>query len=284
MLCRKPFVTAGHAFPCGQCMPCRYNKRRMWTHRLMLERLCHKDACFVTLTYDDEHLPKDMHGRGVLVKKDLQDWLKRLRAAIDPIKVRFYGVGEYGDQNWRPHYHVFLYGLSPTFQDVILRTWGKGLVDVGTVTHDSAAYIAGYTVKKMTAKDDPRLCGRSPEFCRMSLKPGIGADAMWDVASDVMAYRLNSVPDSLNHGRRNMPLGRYLRRRLRAYLGLEENSSAEEQIARSEEMRPLWNDYEKLKMEGKTTLKFSEYLSSLDNQRVLNIEARNAVFKKDRSL
>lgn len=92
------------------------------------------------------------------------------------------------------------------------------------------------------------------------------------------------MPDSLNHGRRNMPLGRYLRRRLRAYLGLEENSSAEEQIARSEEMRPLWNDYEKLKMEGKTTLKFSEYLSSLDNQRVLNIEARNAVFKKDRSL
>ena len=187
-------------------------------------------------------------------------------------------------KNWRPHYPVFLYGLSPTFQDVILRTWGKGLVDVGTVTHDSAAYIAGYTVKKMTAKDDPRLSGRPPEFCRMSLKPGIGADAMWDVASDVMAYRLNSVPDSLNHGRRNMPLGRYLRRRLRAYLGLEENSSAEEQVARSEEMRPLWNDYEKLKMEGKTTLKFSEYLSSLDNQRVLNIEARNAVFKKDRSL
>ena len=67
-------------------------------------------------------------------------------------------------------------------------------------------------------------------------------------------------------------------------MGLEENSSAEEQIARSEEMRSLWNDYEKLKMEGKTSLKFSEYLSALDNQRVLNIEARNAVFKKDRSL
>ncbi|QXP44305.1 MAG: replication initiator protein [Arizlama microvirus] len=281
MLCRKPFVQAGHAFPCGQCMPCRFNRRRMWTHRLMLERLCHKDACFVTLTYDDEHLPKG----GVLVKKDLQDWLKRFRRAIEPVKIRFYGVGEYGETNGRPHYHVFLYGVSPCCEEVVRSTWNRGLVHVGTVTHDSASYIAGYTVKKMTNKDDPRLNGRPPEFCRMSLRPGIGADAMWDVASSVLWLdRDGDVPQALNHGRRNMPLGRYLRNLLRVRTGRLEGGTKEDQIARSAEMRSVWNDYEALKMEGKTSLNFSQYLSSLDDQRILNINARNLIFRKERRL
>lgn len=282
MLCRKPFVSAGHAFPCGQCMPCRFNRRRMWTHRLMLERLCHLDACFVTLTYDDEHLPEG----GNLVKEDMQLFLKGFRRAIEPIRIRFYGVGEYGDKSWRPHYHLFLYGIGPSCEAVVRKVWGKGLVHVGTVTHDSASYIAGYTVKKLTKKDDPRLEGRQPEFCRMSLKPGIGADAMWDVASQVLAYFSDDadVPQSLQHGRRNMPLGRYLRNKLRERSGRDVGSRAEDQISQSEEVRVLWVDYEKLKMEGKTSLKFSEYLSSLDDQRYLNIESRNNIFKKDKSL
>ena len=284
MLCRKPFVTAGHAFPCGQCMPCRLNKRRMWTHRLMLERLCHKDAAFVTLTYDEENLPRDDRGRGILVPGDMQAFLKRFRTAIEPVRIRFYGVGEYGDQTWRPHYHIFLYGVSPVVEGIVRRAWGKGLVHMGVVAHDSASYIAGYTVKKMTAKDDLRLEGRPPEFCRMSLRPGIGADAMWDVASDLMGYGLERVPTSLEHGKRNMPLGRYLRRKLRVYLGQSENSSPEEQIQQSQEMRALWNDYESLKMEGKTSLNFSEYLAFLDEQRVLNIQARMDVFKKGKTL
>lgn len=281
MLCRKPFVQAGHAFPCGQCMPCRFNRRRMWTHRLMLERLCHRDACFVTLTYDDEHLPEG----GSLVKKDLQDWLKRFRRLVEPVKIRFYAVGEYGDRGGRPHYHVFLYGVAPTVSAKVHASWGKGLVHVGTVTHDSASYISGYTVKKMTAADDPRLEGKAPEFCRMSLRPGIGADAMWDVASTLLELdRSGDVPQGLVHGRRNMPLGRYLRNLLRVRTGRNEGGVKEDQIARSEEMRSLWNDYEALKMEGKTSLKFSEYLSSLDDQRLLNINARNMIFKKVRSL
>ena len=244
------------------------------------------DACFVTLTYDEQNLPRDDKGRGILVKKDLQDWLKRFRAAIDPVKIRFYGVGEYGDKNWRPHFHVLLFGVSPLCGPIVDRTWAKGLVDIGTVTHDSASYVAGYTVKKMTASDDIRLEGRPPEFCRMSLRPGIGHDAMWEVASTLLEHVHDDrdVPESLNHGKKNMPLGRYLRRKLRAFTGREQNSRPEDQIARSEEMRALWSTYEGLKMEVKTSLKFSEYLSSLDDQRLLNINAHSEIFKKVRGL
>lgn len=65
----------------------------------MLEAAQYEDNCFITLTYDDEHLPLGMS----LVPKDLQDFLKRFRSRIAPIKVRYYGVGEYGDQTQRPH-------------------------------------------------------------------------------------------------------------------------------------------------------------------------------------
>lgn len=75
----------------------------------------------------------------------------------------------------------------------------------------------------MTKATDHRLNGRHPEFARMSLKPGIGADMMDDVASSLMALdlekTLHDVPSTLRHGSRIMPLGRYLTRRLRTRMG-----------------------------------------------------------------
>ena len=109
MKCRNPYLNNGMAYGCGQCMPCRLNKKRIWTHRIMLESYEYSDNTMVTLTYDDEHLPRLDDGRGTLVPKDFQDWLKRFRKAVEPRRVRYFGVGEYGDQLWRPHYHVILF-------------------------------------------------------------------------------------------------------------------------------------------------------------------------------
>lgn len=99
---------------------------------------------------------------------------------------------------------------------------------LGTLEERSAQYIAGYVVKKMTRPDDPRLLGRLPEFARMSLKPGIGAGAIPDVASALMQYKLEAsgrdVPNSLRHGSRLLPLGRYLMKRLRLECGLDEKA------------------------------------------------------------
>lgn len=87
----------------------------------------------------------------------------------------------------------------------------------------SANYIAGYVTKKMTSGSDERLRGRRPEFARMSLRPGIGANAMEAVALALMRSKLDQtiedVPTQLRRGAELMRLGRYLRRKLREQIG-----------------------------------------------------------------
>ena len=210
MLCRKPF----REFACGQCMPCRISRRRLWTHRMLLETLKHDSNSFATLTYADDFVPLN----GSLNPRHVQLWLKRFRKEISPVSLRFFLVGEYGDVSQRPHYHAALFGVGPELQDLVAKTWQMGHVMLGDLTVQSARYIAGYVTKKMTRWDDPRLNGRHPEFSRMSLRPGIGASAVPDIALTLLdtdqgrqhLARLSDVPTSLKHGSSDMPLGRLL--------------------------------------------------------------------------
>lgn len=229
MLCRKPFMLGVMPCGCGQCMPCRINRRRLWTSRLLMESVKAVGSCFVTLTYGQENMPEGAS----LVPKECQDWLKRIRMAVDPVRLRYFLVGEYGDQTDRPHYHAALFGIDALGAGgddgrggVVRETWGKGHTFVGELTPESAGYVAGYVTKKMTKKDDGRLNGRFPEFARMSLRPGIGAGAMEDFAvalrssaGDLFVNENGDVPSSYRSGRSFMPLGRYLRRVLRKKLG-----------------------------------------------------------------
>ena len=213
-------------------MACRINKRREWAHRIELESYLHGDNCFATLTYSDEHLPP----AGSLDPRHTTLWLKNFRKAVAPAKIRYYLVGEYGDETWRPHYHAALFGFPSCLRgrtrpdrkgsccppcDLVRSTWEKGLIELGPLNPDTAAYIAGYVTKKMTKHDDPRLGDRHPEFARMSLRPGIGYHAMHELADRHLRYNdaAADVPTSLRHGSRNRPLGRYLSRTLRAMVG-----------------------------------------------------------------
>ena len=98
MKCTSPVLLGVHPVPCGQCQACRINRRRVWVHRMMLEAGQYKDNTFVTLTYSPENEPDGSS----LEPKHTQDWLKRFRKAIAPLRVRYYLVGEYGEQSWRP--------------------------------------------------------------------------------------------------------------------------------------------------------------------------------------
>lgn len=223
MICDRPYVQGVRAFPCGQCMPCRINRRRLWSNRLLLESCKHNESSFVTLTYAPEFLPAD----GSLKPVHLQLFLKRLRKALSPRKIRFFAVGEYGDETFRPHYHLAIFGLGQHELDVVRSAWSMGHVMLGDLSRASAAYIAQYCTKKMTSTDDPRLQGRHPEFTRMSLRPGIGALAIDDLAcalSGVDGSRMladtGDVPYTLKVGGQDIPLGRYLRMKLRRALDI----------------------------------------------------------------
>lgn len=189
--------------PCGQCLGCRIDRSRMWAVRCMHEASEYQQNCFLTLTYNDENLPKD----GSLNYRDFQLFMKRLRKKTKDI--RFYMCGEYGETTQRPHYHAIIFNWYP--EDAVLHsnnrgnklftselvqdTWGKGFAPFGAVTEQSAAYVARYINTKITGKDwelNPKT-GRpygakyerlnpdtgeiyrvEPEFNKMSRKPGIG--------------------------------------------------------------------------------------------------------------
>lgn len=109
MLCSKPYISAGRAYGCGQCMPCRCNRRREWQTRIMLESALWEENAFITLTYREECISRSSCGLSTLVPQDVQRWLKRVRKKRSPEPLRFYLVGEYGDVTERPHYHAILF-------------------------------------------------------------------------------------------------------------------------------------------------------------------------------
>lgn len=174
--------------PCGRCIGCRLERSRQWAMRCLHEASLYSDNCYITLTYDKEHLPFDLS----LHKKDFQDFMKRLRKEFPDSKPRYYHCGEYGDENKRPHYHACIFNFD--FYDKIFykkpgdfnlytsetlnRIWGKGYCVIGDVTFDSAAYVARYIEKKFLTSDqekkDAHYQGREPEYTTMSRRPGIG--------------------------------------------------------------------------------------------------------------
>lgn len=183
------------SIPCGQCMSCRLSKAEDWSTRCHHEASLHEANSFVTLTFSDDYLPSDLSVR----VRHLQLFMKRLRKALGHERVRYFGCGEYGEKNFRPHYHLILFGFCPTDLQPWRRTgsgyivsrsaflegiWPYGHVEVGTVTVQSAGYVARYVTKKTTGEDAGDAYTRwsphgfpwsvVPEFLVMSRRPGIG--------------------------------------------------------------------------------------------------------------
>lgn len=179
--------------PCGQCIGCRLEKSRQWAIRCVCEQQMSSASCFITLTYDDDHLPPS----GSLVPDDLQKFFKRLRRYLEyhnEVFIRYFSCGEYGEQFQRPHYHAIIFGWSPSdvkrigcsssavsgdggyyVSRCLESLWPFGYHVVTGVTFESCAYVARYVTKKITGDEaDSHYDGRVPEFVRMSRRPGIG--------------------------------------------------------------------------------------------------------------
>lgn len=199
----------------------------------MLEAVQHAENAFVTLTYSDDQLPIDLS----VSPREISLFSKRLRKARGR-QTRYFAVGEYGDTTGRPHYHLALFGQPQCLRgrtdlrkqtccpvcDEIHKAWGKGAIEIAPLDQGSARYVARYTTKKWTRGDAPGLEGRLPEFARMSLRPAIGLSALDEIASVILEQEENGakyidVPLTLAFGNQQFPLGRYLRRQLRARIG-----------------------------------------------------------------
>ncbi len=192
----KPSGAVPVKIPCGKCIGCRLDKSKDWANRCTLELTEYEknDCWFLTLTYDDEHLPFKTFQNGLITassptldKRDTQLFLKRLRKRFGD-GIRFFMCGEYGDKNGRPHYHLILFGLHLEnlnvltkskgevyyTSDEISKLWQNGLHCLTAVNWNTVAYVARYTMKK--AVSSPLMSGnvRIDEFINMSRRPGIG--------------------------------------------------------------------------------------------------------------
>ncbi len=186
--CQTPFhkkmeivkgVETGYMpFPCGKCPACVRRRVSGWAFRLNKQSEQSNSAHFVTLTYNDEHIKKTKNGFETLVKKDVQDFFKRLRK-LTKQKISYYAVGEYGDTGERPHYHIILFNANPK---IVENAWKLNDITLGNVHFgDVGDASVGYTLKYISKdKKIPQFNGddRQKEFALMS--KGLGAGYLTD--------------------------------------------------------------------------------------------------------
>lgn len=169
----KGVETGYMPFPCGKCPACVRRRVSGWAFRLNKQSEQSNSAHFVTLTYNDEHIKKTKNGFETLVKKDVQDFFKRLRK-LTKQKISYYAVGEYGDTGERPHYHIILFNANPK---IVENAWKLNDVTLGNVHFgDVGDASVGYTLKYISKdKKIPQFNGddRQKEFALMS--KGLGA-------------------------------------------------------------------------------------------------------------
>lgn len=166
---------------CGKCQPCIVKKRVSLKNQMILEQSVQEEPpVFLTLTYDDQHLPHD----GVSVR-DVQLFLKRFRSYVDYhypafAKFRYVCFSEYGSLHGRPHYHLLLFGLGLTSPRDILKletdlrtTWQNGFVYAKLCDYGCFNYVSKYVCKGSNVP-----LGKNPNFRLSSRRHGgIGVPA-----------------------------------------------------------------------------------------------------------
>ena len=233
---KRPEGYTGEAIniPCGQCVSCKMAYAREWATRIVHQAQTSKISSFITLTYNEEHLPDD----GSVSKEEVRLFIKNLRQKLwrhYQVKVKYYAAGEYGSgKGKRPHYHIIIFGWDfpdRTFWDItdsgsqLYRSkfleglWTKGFSSIGDVTLQSAAYVARYTMKKQ--KDPSEYIDKETgvilekEFNMMS--QGIGKE-WWQ------KYKSDTYKDYLNVDYNKVRVPRYYDKQLE----LEEPERLEE--------------------------------------------------------
>lgn len=232
MRCLKPYhsLKDNRYYPCGRCLACRIQRREDWSLRMIHELTYWKKAMFVTLTYDDEHLPVN----GSLSSYDLRCFFKRLRKSAvrfygDSFRLKYFACGEYGPRTHRPHYHAIIFGLDysdPVDIDLVKSSWckcapymwhprkqhGRIRRAIAPVVDKCIRYVAGYVFKKAVDNSVDEWLKYASECAHVRLEPifqrqsqGIGKRYAFDNVDYLSKY---------GHCKGNRPIPRYYRKLL----------------------------------------------------------------------
>ena len=220
--------------PCGKCIGCRMDYSRSWADRMTYHAIGKDDVSwFITLTYNDEFLDQlsfsDNYGLASLDYTHMDEFIKGLRNKFRDAELDYFYSGEYGDNSFRPHFHMILYNAlisdlvffklndngDPIYtSETLSNLWkNRGFVTVSRFSWRGAAYTASYVEKK---RDGRKLCeytavGLEPEKARMSRRPGLAYEYYCDHADELWKnYGLSVARDVNSSGHLGMP--RYFRK------------------------------------------------------------------------
>lgn len=203
-----------------------------------------RSAFFVTLTYDNDHVPVSRNGfltldcsrviNGKYICSDVQLFLKRLRYFNKDNKkwpLKYYMCGEYGSESMRPHYHIILfncelsnllgpkYALQAEYGNLLLdgkdefncEKWPCGHITVGDFSQGSVGYTLKYISKDSQVgkfeRDD-----RVREYSRMSKKLGDNY-LKQDIKNYHLADALNRMYCTTDEGVK-LPMPRYYKEKI----------------------------------------------------------------------
>lgn len=206
-------------FSCGKCLPCRINYASEWAGRLFIEHMKSEMAYFLTFTYSPEKVQEHKNELVIndcitLYKKHLQLFFKKFRHYYS---VRYYAVGEYGDEQFRAHYHACLFfdkrhdiiKLASQIRD----SWSFGFIKMKVLSAYHYKYVSKYLTTRLNGKWRERFVnetGLQPEFTISSKFPAIG----FIEYSKLFTYIKDGFISSLKHKYR---ISRYHKTKLREY-------------------------------------------------------------------
>lgn len=268
--------------PCGKCIGCLLDKANDWATRCYCEMKNWENNCFITLTYDDDNIPKNRQLR----KKDLQDFWKRLRYYEQGMEqwenprtskiekpIRYLVCGEYGPTTLRPHYHAIVFNWKPKdlkfykynksnqplyTSKKLNKIWGKGFVIIGNANYQSACYVSRYVTKKLykSATADIQI---AKEFIETSRNGGIGImkwlKEKWEIIKNQGIY--TKVGDSVKLKK----IPKYFLRKWKEETPICENPETfmKFKYMLAKQGLKAWKE-----LLSKTTLNESEYLKQLE--------------------
>jgi hypothetical protein len=245
--------------PCAKCTECKATHAKTWGARAYLESLTNRNGIFLTLSYDNEHLPIGKYGNPTLKKEDVTLFKKRLRKKYGE-NLRTFECGEYGERRGRPHYHMIIWNIKPTdgrtvkenitgdtlwTSKTIEKIWNKGIIIYGNVTYESAAYVARYTNKKRMIR--PLAKDQEPTYINMSRRTGIGFEE-WRKNKEKYK-KLNGIYVPTKNGTKVIRLPRYLEKLWEVELKEQEETERKEMTKGLIKKQIIWKDIQKTSLQ-----------------------------------
>jgi hypothetical protein len=209
-------------------------------------------ALFITLTfripqygYVDDNFVYHHSTVPTCDPSHVKNFLKRFRKALQPERLRYFAVGEYGSKRGRPHYHLLCFftrdddAFSRLLDDSLHNSWTLGGIHIGHVTPDSIAYTVDYTVKGYT-KQTSYTDGRYPDFSRYS--QGLGKAAI----PDLLDTSLDDFPEYYRVAGKQWVVPKYIRRKAREKGYVTSSSKSEKQLEKVLSLLPRAGSLEEI--------------------------------------